>query len=95
MFLLDSLLVGGLRFVLDQVAAIAEQELDSVESLNRALVDAQQELEEGTITNDEFAQTERTVMARLREVKRAEPGGLADANSFDGIEVTVDDDGQA
>jgi hypothetical protein len=95
MFLLDSLLVGGLRFVLDKVVAVAEQELDSVESLNRALVDAQLQLEEGTITDEEFAQTEGSVMARLRELKRAEPGGLADANSFDGIEVTVDDDGHS
>ncbi len=92
MFLLDSLLIGGLRFVLDKVAAVAEQELESVDSLNRALVEAQLQLEEGAINEQEFVETERTLLARLRELKRETPGGLADANSFDGIEVTVDDD---
>jgi len=92
MFLLDSLLIGGLRFVLDKVVAVAEQELDSVDSLNRALVEAQLQLEEGTITEEAFAQTERTLLARLRELKRDAPSGLATADSFDGIEVTVDDD---
>lgn len=92
MFLLDSLLVGGLRFVLDKVAAVADQELDSVETINRALVDAQLQLEEGAITEDAFAETERALMARLRALKRETPAGLADADSFDRIEVTVDDD---
>jgi hypothetical protein len=92
MFLLDSLLIGGLRFVLDKVAAVAEQELESVDSLNRALVEAQLQLEEGAISEDEFAATERALLARLRELKRDTPSQLADADSFDGIEVTVDDD---
>jgi hypothetical protein len=95
MFLLDDLLIGGLRFVLDKVAAVAEQQLDSVETLNRALVDAQAQLEDGTLTEDEFADAERTILARLRALKDEAPGGLADAGSFDGIEVTVDDGGHA
>ncbi len=94
MFLLDSLLIGGLRFVLDKVAAVADQELESVDSLNRALVDAQLQLEEGTISEEAFAETERTLLARLRELKRETPSRLADADSFDGIEVAVDDDGR-
>lgn len=92
MFLLDSLLIGGLRFVLDKVVAVAEQELESVDSLNRALVEAQLQLEEGAISEAEFVKTERALLARLREVKREEPSRLADANSFDGIEVTIDDE---
>ena len=92
MFLLDSLLIGGLRFVLDKVATIADQELESVETVNRALVDAQLQLEEGIITEDEFVATERELVARLRTLKHDRPGGVADAQSFNGIEVTVDDD---
>lgn len=93
MFLLDDLLIGGLRFVLDKVAAVAEQQLDSVETLNQALVDAQSQLEDGTLTEDEFADAEQTILERLRALKDGAPGGLADAGSFDGIEVTVDDGG--
>lgn len=93
MFLIDDLLIGGLRFVLDKVATIAEQEMESVDSLNRALVDAQAQVEDGTLREDEFADTERTILERLRVLKDQQPGGLADANSFDGIDITVDDDG--
>lgn len=92
MFLLDSLLVGGLRFVLDKVVAVAEQELESVDSLNRTLIEAQMQLEEGAISETEFLATEQTLLARLRELKREAPSGIADADSFDGIEVTVGDD---
>jgi len=92
MFLLDDLLIGGLRFVLDKVAAVAEQELDSVDSLNRALVEAQAQLEDGTLSDDEFAAAEQSILARLRALKDQRPGGLADADSFDGIEVAIDDD---
>lgn len=95
MFILDSLLIGGLRFVLDKVATVAEQEVESVDTLHRALVDAQSQLEEGAISEKEFAETEGALVARLRELKGEAPGGLADAQSFDGIEITVDDDGDA
>lgn len=95
MFLLDSLLVGGLRFVLDKVVAVAEQEMESVDSLNRTLIEAQSQLEDGTITDAEFVATETTVLARLRELKRETPSGIASADSFDGIEVTVGDDRDA
>lgn len=86
MFLLDSLLIGGLRFVFDKVAAVADQEALSVEGLQRMLVEAQLQLEEGAITDDEFAATERDILDKLRELKGAQ-AGLADAGSFDGIEV--------
>jgi Gas vesicle protein G len=90
MFLIDSLLVGGLRFVLDKLAVAAEQELDSVDNLQQALVETQLRLEEGEITEEEFAETERTLLARIRELKGLTTGGVADAESFEGIEITVD-----
>lgn len=93
--LLDSLLINGLHFVLDKVAAVANQELDSVETVDRALVDAQLQLEEGVITEDEFVVIERDLLDRLRVLKRDTPGGVADTRSFDGIEVAVDDDQRA
>lgn len=90
MFLLDSLLVGGIRFVLDKLAVAAEQELDSVDNLQQALVEAQLRLEEGEITEREFAETERTLLSRMRELKDVNAGGVADAESFEGIEITID-----
>jgi hypothetical protein len=92
MFLIDSLVIGGLRFVLDKIAVVADQERDSVEHVQQALVEAQMELEEGTMTAEAFAETERTLLARLRELKETNVGGMADAESFEAIEVTVDND---
>lgn len=92
MFILDSLLVGGLRFVLDKLAVAAEQELDSVEGLQQTLLEAQLQLEEGAISEDAFAETERQVLARLRELRETHSGGLADAESFEGIEITTEDE---
>jgi len=47
MFILDSLLVGGIRFVLDKVAAVAEQELNDPERQRERLLEAQLKLENG------------------------------------------------
>jgi hypothetical protein len=88
MFLLDSLLIGGLRFVFDKVATVADQEMFSPEALQRRLLEAQMQLEEGVITDAEFEEVERDVLARLRELKGAQTG-LADAGSLDAVEVDV------
>jgi hypothetical protein len=69
MFILDSLLVGGLRFVLDKVAAAAEAELNDDSVLREQLLEAQMRLELGEISDAEFADIERGILARLREIK--------------------------
>jgi len=90
MFLLDSLLIGGIKFVLQKVLDVAEQELDSPETLNRQLVEAQMDLEEGRIDEAAFAQIEEDVLARLRELKGTEQaGGIADASRFEDVEIEV------
>lgn len=92
MFIIDSLLVGGIRFVLDKLALAAEQELDSVETLQQTLLEAQQELEDGVISDEAFGEIERSVLGRLRALKRTNVGGLADGESFEGIEISGDDE---
>ena len=47
MFLLDSLLVNGISFVLDKVATIADQELNDPERQRERLLEAQMKLESG------------------------------------------------
>jgi hypothetical protein len=69
MFLLDSLLVGGLRFVLDKIAAAADQELNDETSLREQLLAAQLRLELGELTTTEFAALEAELLARLREIR--------------------------
>lgn len=69
MFVLDTLLIGSLRFVLDKVVAAAEAEMQDDTALRARLLEAQMEHELGELTDDQFADIERDVLARIREIK--------------------------
>jgi hypothetical protein len=75
MFILDSLLINGIKFALDKVLQVAEQELENPENLQQRLLEAQMQLEEGEIDEETFAQIETDVFARLREIKGDEATG--------------------
>ena len=72
MFILDSLLIGGLRFVLDKIAVAADAEQDAEPALRQRLLEAQMQLELGEISEREFAEIERDIFARLRAAGSAE-----------------------
>jgi hypothetical protein len=76
MFILDSMLIGSLRFVLDKIVAAAEAEAADDSSLREQLLEAQMQLELGEITDEEFADTERELLAAIREIKRPQQGAL-------------------
>ena len=69
MFILDSLLIGSLRFVLDKVAAAVEAEMQDDTVLREQLLEAQMRLELGEITPRQFSRIERDILARIREIK--------------------------
>jgi hypothetical protein len=92
MFILDSLLINGIKFALDKVLQVAEQELDNPEALQQRLLEAQMQLEEGEIDEETFASIEADVFARIRELRGPDAGGIADASAFDEIEVEINDD---
>jgi len=77
MFFLDSLLIGGLRFVLDKLVAVAEAELQDDTVLRERLLNAQMRLELGELTNEEFVEIERDVFDRLRELRGDRPAALS------------------
>ena len=76
MFILDSLLIGSLRFVLDKVVAAAEAEMNDDTALRDQLLEAQMRLELGEISDEEFAAIEKDVLAAIREIKRPQQGAL-------------------
>jgi hypothetical protein len=75
-FILDSLLIGGLRFVLDKVVAAAEAEMHDDTALRDQLLEAQMRLELGEISDEEFAEIEKDVLAAIRKIKRPQQGAL-------------------
>jgi hypothetical protein len=93
MFILDSLLINGIKFALEKVAQVAEQQLDNPETLQQELLEAQMQLEDGTIDEETFTALEADIFARIRELKGDQTGGgIADASAFDEIEVEIADD---
>jgi hypothetical protein len=95
MFLLDSLLVGGIRYVLDKVATIAEQEVNDPERQRERLLEAQMQLESGDITEEDFAAIEADVFDRIREIKaRTQSTGTVvdEEHRVAGVEISVDDE---
>jgi hypothetical protein len=96
-FILDSLLIGSLRFVLDKIVAAAEAESQDDASLREELLEAQMRLELGELSNDEFVEIERDVIARIREMKGSRSGSDAFTLSspdvkITGVEATVADE---
>jgi Gas vesicle protein G len=97
MFILDSLLVGGLRFVFDKIATVVDTEMNDPDVLRQRLLEAEMRLELGEISQDEFNQTEADVLARLRELKAREQGidPAADASrdyKITGIDASFEGD---
>ena len=76
-FILDTLLIGSLRFVLDKVVAAAEAEMQDGTALREQLLEAQMRLELGEISDEEFAETERDLLARIREIKGQQQGAIS------------------
>lgn len=77
MFILDSLLIGSLRFVLDKVAAAADAQMNDEGALRQQLMEAHERLETGEITEKEFAAIERELLARIREVRGERQGAIS------------------
>jgi len=95
MFILDSLLVGSLQFVLDKVLAAAEAESQDDTTLREQLLDAQMRLELGEITETEFVEIERDVLAGIPEIRGSQQNAItlmSDDVRVTGIEATVADE---
>ena len=94
MFILDSLLIGSLRFVLDKVVQAAEAESKDETPLREELLEAQMRLELGEITESEFTEIENDVLARIREIKGGAQGAfsMGDDTKITGIEATIADE---
>jgi hypothetical protein len=95
MLIIDTLLIGGIRFVLDKVAAAVETEMNDDTALREQLLAAQMRVELGEMSEEEFTQLEGDILARLREIRDRRQGGEATNLSpqdykITGIEATFE-----
>ena len=94
MFLIDSLLIDGIKFVLDKLVQVVDAELNDDTALRERLLEAQMKLELGELSLDEFGQIEQDVFARLRELRGGHHAPLS-MTSGDGsvsVEASVAED---
>lgn len=77
MLIVDSLLVGGIKFVLTRLAEAVQAEMYDESALREELLAAQMKLELGEISDEDFARIEEEVLAGMREIRarRAADGG--------------------
>ena len=89
MFILDSLLIGSLRFVLDKVVAAAETEMQDDSALRERLLEAQMQLELGEISDEEFAVIERDVIDGIRAIKGNQQGAISmsPSDKISGVDI--------
>ena len=95
MIILDSLLIGGLKFVFDKIATAVDEEMNDEGSLREELLAAQMRVELGEMDEGDFALLERDILARMREIrdaKRGESGGAVSLGGGFEVDVTFGGD---
>jgi hypothetical protein len=60
---------AGMRFVFDKLIETAEQEMLDDTPVKEALLELQMRLEEGELSEEEFAEQEAVLFQRLREIR--------------------------
>ena len=89
MLIVDSLLISGIRFVLDKVAAAVETEMNDDSALRDQLLAAQMRVELGEMSQEEFDTFEADILARIREIRERQRGGEIAIESPSDMRVTA------
>ena len=89
MLIVDTLVIGGLKFVLRRLAEAVDAQMNDAEVVREELLAAQMRLELGELTPGAFAEVERELLARLRELRAREQGEDAGAMRITGIDISV------
>jgi hypothetical protein len=90
-FLLDSLMISGLRWVMNTVVTAAEAEMNDDTALREQLLDAEMRREMGEMSDQEFADLEADLLGRIREIKERREGGSGPLSmGAQPIETTAD-----
>jgi gas vesicle protein GvpG len=84
---------AGIRYCIEKVVEFAEHEMTDDEPVRVQLMELQLELEEGRVTEDEFAEREAVLLARLREIREYRKQmaiEAAQADSAAGVEAPAE-----
>jgi len=80
LFLTDLLFapISGFKFILNTLAKVAEEQYTDDAPIKEQLLHLQVQLEEGTITEEEYVEQEAEILQRLRDIenRKREMAGL-------------------
>jgi hypothetical protein len=88
LLIVDSLIISGVRFVLDKIVAAVETEMNDDSVLRERLLDAQMRVEQGEMSQAEFDAMEADILVRIREIKERQRGGESGVISPKDMKVT-------
>ena len=74
MFLIDSLMISGIKWALKTVVTAAEAEMNDDTALREQLLEAEMRREMGEISDEEFEEVEADLLGRIREIKERREG---------------------
>jgi hypothetical protein len=74
MFILDSLMIAGIRWALETTITAAEAEMNDDTALREQLLEAEMRREMGEISDQDFAALEADLLGRIRAIKERREG---------------------
>jgi hypothetical protein len=90
--IIDTLVIGGIKFVLRRLVEAVDAQMNDVDTLREELLAAQMRLELGEMSAEEFAAVEGELLARMREIRERMTGAPSGPVRITGIDVSVADD---
>ena len=94
MIILDTLLIGGIKFVFRKIAEAVDAQLNDDSVLREELLAAQMRLELGEIDEAQFSEIERELLQRIREIRERTQGAAVEPGEYKvtGVEATFGGD---
>jgi hypothetical protein len=93
MFLIDDLLlapVTGFRFILGQIQKLADRELNDDSVIKEQLLELQMRLELEEISEEDYAEQEAELFARLRVIRERQLGLLSQVHTAESSSITIE-----
>ncbi|HYS24906.1 MAG TPA: gas vesicle protein GvpG [Vicinamibacterales bacterium] len=94
MFILDSLMINGISWALRTAVTAAEAEMNDDTALREQLLAAEMQREMGEISDEDFVEIERDLLARIREIKQRREGGSGPLAFGEGEPIETGEDGR-
>jgi hypothetical protein len=93
MFLIDDILlapVNGFKFIMRQIQQLADRELNDESVIKEQLLELQVRLELEEVSEEDYAEAERELFARLRAIKTRQLEALGQVHTAESSSMVVE-----